>query len=115
MKELPTDPDELRHELMKSDQERLAWQRLFAQALFLLGGTQRSLALTSQFLQNWNDGDWTVKRFEFEKGVQFALRPRDRPKGETVCRECRGKGVISMGALGTKPCKCQDQQPGGTQ
>ncbi len=107
---IPDDVDELKHELIRADRERLAWQRLFAQALFLLGGTNRTLELSSQFLSNWRDDDWTVKRFDHQNGggvVQYALRSRDRPKGETVCPHCRGKKVISMGVLGTKPCpKC---------
>lgn len=114
MSELPDNVDELKRELLSADRERLAWQRLFAQALFLLGGTNRTLALTSQFLSNWRDDDWTVKRFDHqERGgvVQFQLRPRERSKDETVCRECRGRGVINMGVLGTKPCKkCQPKE-----
>lgn len=104
---IPDDVDELKHELIRADRERLAWQRLFAQSLFLLGGTTRTLELPSRFLSNWNDGDWTVKRFEEGGVVQYGLRARDRPKGETVCPHCRGKKVITRGALGTKPCpKC---------
>lgn len=107
---MPDDIDELKHELIRADRERLAWQRLFAQSLFLLGGTNRALQLSSQFLSNWNDGDWTVKRFDQGNNggvVQYALRSRDRPEGETVCPHCRGKKVINMGVLGTKPCpKC---------
>ena len=104
---IPDDVDELKHELIRADRERLAWQRLFAQSLFLLGGTNRTLQLSSQFLSNWNDDDWTVKRFEEGGVVQYGLRARDRPKSETVCPHCRGKKVINIGALGTKPCpKC---------
>lgn len=113
MTNLPDDVDELKRLLVETDRERLAWQRLFAQALFLLGGVGREVVLTSQFLTNWRDDDWTVKRFEHkERGglVQFVLRPRERPKGETVCKECRGRGVINMGALGSKPCKCQAKE-----
>lgn len=107
---IPDDVDELKRELIRADRERLAWQRLFAQSLFLLSGPNRTLALTSQFLNNWHDDDWTLKRFEHPDGagvVQYALRARDRPKGETVCPICRGRAVIGDGNLGTKPCpKC---------
>lgn len=108
MSELPDDVDELQRELIKADRERLAWQRLFAQSLFVFGGTNRTLDLTSQFLNNWNDDDWTLKRFDHNNGVtQYALRPRERPKGETVCPLCRGRTIIGDGNLGTKPCpKC---------
>lgn len=104
---VPDAVDELQRELIKADRERLAWQRLFAQSLFLFGGTNRTLDLTSQFLNNWHDDDWTLKRFEHNNGVtQFALRARERPKGETVCHLCRGRKSITS-ATGTKPCpKC---------
>jgi hypothetical protein len=113
MTELPTDVEELQRLLIESDRARLSWHRLFAQALFMLGGTDRALSLTQQLLTNWCDDDWTVQRFDHPGHgglVQFALRARERPKGETVCPTCRGKKYIRLAGMGQKPCpKCGDK------